>query len=247
MRILDLIIPLYNEQESIDQLIKEVFQFATAAKLNANSFKLILIENGSQDRSKEKLEKILLENYYHDWLTVIFLDHNIGYGGAIQLGLKSVHSIYCGWTHGDLQCPIEDVFHALELIKKQDSNVIVRGKRVSRADGGKVISKFYNSLTEKLFNFEVGDINAQPKIFSSDIRRHFSDAPKGMSFDLYLLFQAAQCNYKFLSFEVKFLNRSHGNSSWSKNLWTRYIQYVATIMLLFRLKMDLVFNHRNQK
>jgi len=72
-----LIIPAYNEEENIINTVNEIYEYN---KKNKTQYDVIVINDGSTDKTKELLE---LNNVPH-----INLIHNLGIGGAVQTGYK---------------------------------------------------------------------------------------------------------------------------------------------------------------
>ena len=72
-----LIIPAYNEQESILSTTKTIDEYN---KNHSNTLDYIVINDGSKDNT----ENILVENQ----IPHIQLVHNLGIGGAVQTGYK---------------------------------------------------------------------------------------------------------------------------------------------------------------
>ena len=77
---LSIIIPCYNESKSIPILLKNF-----SKKLKRRDVELIIVNNGSTDSTNSKL-KIIKKKY--DFLKIIYVKKNIGYGNGILQGLK---------------------------------------------------------------------------------------------------------------------------------------------------------------
>ena len=72
-----LIIPAYNEEENILKTYKKITDYN---KKNKTNYDVIVINDGSKDKTGEILDK---EKIPH-----IDLIHNLGIGGAVQTGYK---------------------------------------------------------------------------------------------------------------------------------------------------------------
>lgn len=81
MKSISIIIPCYNAEKFIEKNVKLLIKVMKKAKL---SFELILIDDGSIDKTKEVIKKMK-----HKLLKKIFLSKNFGKSFAIRLGLKS--------------------------------------------------------------------------------------------------------------------------------------------------------------
>jgi glycosyltransferase involved in cell wall biosynthesis len=115
--------PVYNERESIEDVIKEWSK--EAKRLNVLC-QLIICEDGSTDGTTAFLPKI--KSKYH--LTLNQVKRRRGYGGAVIDGIKSAKypDVFC--TDSDGQCSPKDL---KKFLSKENNGVLI-GWRVRRAD-----------------------------------------------------------------------------------------------------------------
>ena len=111
---LSIVIPCYNESDSIKLLINKLESI-----LNKD-IEVILVDNGSNDQTSETIESIK----FPENIEVLKLKENLGYGNGIIQGLKQTKGEIVSWTHADLQTDPNDVIKGYEkykqgLIKKQ--------------------------------------------------------------------------------------------------------------------------------
>ena len=122
-----IVIPCYNECNSLKQL------FNNLKKINSfNNIEVIIVDNGSTDNSSELLASLKNKIYINN-LRIITNEKNVGYGHGILTGLNESKGKFLGWTHADLQTDISDVLKGFEIINKNQTNVIVKGKRIKRS------------------------------------------------------------------------------------------------------------------
>ena len=210
-----LVIPAYNEVKNLPYILNEY------AKEKKNiKFQLVVVNNGSSDSTEEYLKKIKKIKRYN-FVRVVKIKKNIGYGYGIYQGLINTDTPVVGWTHADLQTPTKDPFRAYSIYKKLEARGIkafVKGHRKKRSFFAKIISQglqFYSTIILlKLFD----DINGQPKIFNKDLLNKCNKPPLGFSFDTYVQYVALRNGYKVKSFKVDFVDRKHGVSSWANSL-----------------------------
>jgi glycosyltransferase involved in cell wall biosynthesis len=76
------IVPCYNEQHWVGELLKKLLK---VARENYNSFEIIIVNDGSTDKTAE-----VLQNFSNN-REIILLEHdtNLGKGAAIQSGLRA--------------------------------------------------------------------------------------------------------------------------------------------------------------
>lgn len=203
------VVPIYNEEGSIPYLIKEIEK--AYKKLPAYETRLILVDDGSKDKSLEKI-RTLSEN--HDWIDYIGLSRNFGKESAMFAGLSLAQADYIGVIDADLQHPpalIPDMVSYLE--KGYD---VVATKRKSRIGASssykrgadifyKIMNKFGDGvhLEEGVQDFRLMKKKVVDTIISMPENSRFS---KG-------IFSWVGYDIKYL--EVEDIKRAHGESKWS--------------------------------
>ena len=104
---LSLVIPCYNEIDSIEELIN-------LCKKIINSYtEIIIVDNGSRDGSYKKLKNLKLPKN----IKIKRVRKNIGYGNGILKGLKVCRGEIISWTHADLQTDPNDIINSYNLHK----------------------------------------------------------------------------------------------------------------------------------
>jgi polyisoprenyl-phosphate glycosyltransferase len=227
---LSVVIPCYNEREILPQLL-ESFE-GTLEKHNAN---FIIVDNGSDDGSKEYLQENIRRFPRASFIRV---DENKGYGHGILEGLKCADGDFLGWTHGDMQTDPSDVAKAYKLIEKNgfSSSLFVKGYRKDRR------------LTEKFFSWGMGvfesmylgekmnEINAQPTFFHRSFYATWKQPPADYSLDLYAFYRARVASLNILRFDVLFAARNSGHSHWNSGIGSRFRLAARTIRYSRTLK-----------
>lgn len=226
---LSIVIPCYNELDSIDILIDKLF------KILRNDIEIILVDNGSTDGTYDKLENLNLpEN-----IKVLKIIKNLGYGNGIIQGLKITEGEIVSWTHADLQTDPADVIKGYEKYQQDliNKKCIVKGKRKRRSFNEQIITlgmSLYCSiiLSEKLF-----DINAQPKLFHRSFIDLLASPPLDFSLDLYLLYFFKKQKVKINSIPVYFDKRVHGEAKGGGgNFFGKIRVIINTVKYVYKLK-----------
>ena len=221
---LSIVIPCFNEEENIFLLLKE-FEKIT---IN-NNFELILVDNGSVDKTWYFLKEA--EKRYK-FLKILKINNNIGYGHGIVSGLSVAKGKYIGWTHADLQTDICDILKAYTIINesKAPENIYVKGLRRNRRLYENIFS-FGMSVFESLWlGVFLRDINAQPNLFPKNFFDYWIDPPNDFLLDLYSYALAKKCGYKIKRINVLFKKRIFGKSSWNIN-WKSKFKFSFRIFL----------------
>jgi glycosyltransferase involved in cell wall biosynthesis len=123
---LSVIIPVFNEEESIDTLFSRL---ETALNQLDYSWELLFIDDGSTDSSFQKLQKIALA---HPQVKVIRFVRNFGQTAALAAGIDHASGQIVVPMDADLQNDPEDI---KRLIAKLDEGYdVVSGWRKDRKD-----------------------------------------------------------------------------------------------------------------
>ena len=205
-----IVIPCYNEAQSLKTLINEASRIAVK-----HGGEFILVDNGSNDSTLNILSECTRPNIR--WVTTA---KNLGYGGGILFGLKYCDSDIMGWTHADLQTPLEDVAKAVSAIGVDFG--FVKGRRMNRPIFDNLFTVVMSVLESILFRTRLVDINAQPTVFRKNFYNSWSNPPLDFSIDLYALINAKRTNIGIGRINVHFLKRQFGNSSWNTGIKSRW-------------------------
>lgn len=176
MNSLTVLVPCYNESDAIELYFPKLVKFCIE-----NEFKLIIVNDGSNDDSFEKLDK-----YKTDY-DIIIINHKVnkGYGSAIISGIMGSNTAYTITIDSDGQHNLEDINKMYKYLVKTDSDMVV-GKRISdkhssfyRNTGKKIIKLFLNIL----MRVRISDLNSGMKIFRTDLaKKYLYLCPETMAF-----------------------------------------------------------------
>lgn len=226
---LSIVIPFFNEKANIAPVIR---QFLVEQNI---TFEVICVNNGSSDGTEIVLPYLAKQKWLQ-FIKVVSISENLGYGYGIMQGVKAAQGELIAWTHGDLQTNVSDVFKATKLYRKQrEQNTIIKGKRESRSIVASLFSLSMAMIASILLKNFFYEINAQPKLFHRSFLKYLMRAPKDFSLDLFLLHQAKKHNYRIISFPVYFYCRQHGESKWAhswSSIWKTVFRSLKYIIAL---------------
>jgi len=161
---LTIIVPLYNEEENIDRLNKELNAFL---KISLVDSQVLFINDGSSDNSEELIKKICKVN---DRFKLISFKKNYGLSAAIKAGFDNAKTSLVGYIDADLQTNPED-FNL--LLKEINNNDLVTGVRTSRKDSiiKNISSLIANTIRKVFTNDKMDDTGCPLKIIRSDFAK----------------------------------------------------------------------------
>ena len=200
-----LVIPCFNEEKNIDNLI-----LGCKNILNKPYFELILVNNGSIDKTFEKITK--LTEYYTN-IKCVNIKKNIGFGFGVFEGLNKSSGKIIGYTHADLQTDPNDFLRAIEIIEQNSSdhiNFFIKGLRHGRSFTDIFFTRGMTFIMSILFFRYMHDITAQPVVFNRQLLEKCKIFPNNFTIDLYLYYVAKKYKYSIKRFKVSFPDRIYG-------------------------------------
>lgn len=173
MKKISLIIPVYNEEDSIFNFYKEVEEKLLKIKANDIKIELLFINDGSTDQTLERI-KNLREN--NKGISVINLTRNFGKENALFAGLDLVEADAVIPIDVDLQDPIELVPLMIDSWLK--GSKVVLAKRANRETDtyfkrktAEIFYKFHNSISNTKIPENVGDYRLLDIMVVKELRK----------------------------------------------------------------------------
>ena len=225
----DIIIPCFNEDKNITQLVNSWLEII---ERNLN-FNVYFINNGSTDNTKQEIiNNISLSN--NKRLHVIDVPINKGYGFGLKQGISITNSDVLCWTHADLQIPAVDVEKIIQIYLQNTNStkVIYKGKRKKRNFLDATFTKAMSVFGFILTGMYIKDINAQPKIFPRQLLDEIDNFPDDFSIDAHLLFLAKLKNYQINEVRSNFYNRINNEAKGGGSFKGKIKLSVATLKYL---------------
>ncbi|MBS9425077.1 undecaprenyl-phosphate 4-deoxy-4-formamido-L-arabinose transferase [Photorhabdus caribbeanensis] len=161
------VIPVYNEEESLPLLLERTL---AACKQLTQEYELILVDDGSSDKSAEILIQAAEQPENH--IIAILLNRNYGQHSAIMAGFNQVNGDLIITLDADLQNPPEEI---PRLVKTAEQGYDVVGtRRANRQDSlfRKTASKIINAMITKATGRSMGDYGCMLRAY----RRHIVEA-----------------------------------------------------------------------
>ena len=162
---LSIVIPLYNEDESIDELHSKIVSSLSNSSLN---YEIIFIDDGSSDNSWNIIKDVTKR--VHNTRAIRFLT-NYGKSMALSAGFKSTRGEVVVTMDADLQDDPNEILQLYNVLINEDYH-IVSGWKKKRYD-----SVIFKNLPSKLFNWaarlssgiKLNDFNCGIKAYKSDV------------------------------------------------------------------------------
>ena len=164
---LSVVIPLLNEEDSIPHLYKALTE---AMDAYGRSYEVIIVDDGSRDRSFELLKAIAKED---PRFTIIQLRRNFGQTAAFSAGFAQARGEVVITMDADLQNDPRDV--PLLMAKIDEGYDIVSGWRKDRQDrfwDRRLPSMIANQLISNVTDVQLHDYGCSLKAYRRDVLQH---------------------------------------------------------------------------
>ena len=159
-QLISIVIPVFNESESIGFLLDEVINVMKSNKFN---FELIVVTDGSKDNTQNVLKQLILQIKE---LSVISLRKNYGQTAAMAAGFDNSKGDIVITLDGDLQNDPNDFPKLISEIN--NGYDLICGWRFDRKDkliNRKIPSKIANKLIAHVTGLKLHDYGCSLKAF----------------------------------------------------------------------------------
>ena len=161
---LSIIIPAFNEEESIKPLVNLIFKNLDK---NLQDFEIILIDDGSDDKTWTEIVKI--SNKFENIVSIKLLE-NYGKSDALDAGFKVCKGNYVLTMDADLQDDPSEILPLYSMIIENKYDLVSGWKKKRNDPLTKTIpSKFFNLVTRLFSGIKLNDFNCGIKIYRKEV------------------------------------------------------------------------------
>jgi glycosyltransferase involved in cell wall biosynthesis len=220
---LSVVLPAYNEQENIGAAVERALEMLPGF---ARQWEVIVVDDGSTDRTAEVVEALMLE--HHPRLRLLRHDRNQGYGAALRTGFSRARQDFVFYTDADNQFDIAELAYSLPMIREHD---VVVGFRVYRYDTPtRVVASWgYNLLVRGLFRVRVRDVDCSFKLFRREVLDKITVEPTNFFVDTELVAKARKWNFRIAEKGVRHYPRTAGETTVQPSDVLRTLRVVFTM------------------
>lgn len=185
MKILSIIIPVYNEEKTITELLDTVIGATIPAGLEKE---LVLVNDCSSDRSEDVINHYMRE---HRDVTMSFYSHDVnkGKGAALHTGIAKAKGDLIIIQDADLEYDPNEYIKLLEPILAGKADVVY-GSRFMGGEPHRVLyywhsvgNKFLTFLSNAFSNINLTDMETCYKLFKADIIKGLTLNEKRFGFE----------------------------------------------------------------
>lgn len=205
--LISIIIPIYNEEQTLLQILKAV----NSTSINNSDLEIIVVNDGSSDNSL----KILQENN-NLYNKIVTYEKNCGKGFAVKKGLSVCSGEYIVFQDADLEYDPKDLEDFVALIKKFKNIDLIIGSRFNYKNytrshnffnriGNFFITNFFNLLYSTTFT----DIYSCYACYKKDLINHNSLRSSGFEQHAEILCKIVKNGKRFYEVPINYNGRGY--------------------------------------
>lgn len=206
-----IIVPVFNEEDNLERVEKELLEFS---KVAIKKTAVLFVNDGSKDKSQDIIEAICERNEIFSYIN--FKD-NKGLSAAIKAGFDHITTDLLGYIDSDLQTSPMDFNILLEHI---DSYDLVTGVRSDRKDSfvKNMSSTIANKIRRAFTNDGMDDTGCPLKVIRTESAKKI---PMFKGLHRFLPAMILLQNGRILQVPVRHFPRMAGTAKYG--LWNRLI------------------------
>ena len=194
-----LIIPIYNEEKTLPELLAQLEKFS-------NIFEIIIINDGSNDETKN-----ILEN--NNSFKIFHLPKNIGKGYALIMGVNYAKSENIILMDGDLEIKLSCIQELIKKFKTSKKHVVSGNRWIinyqDKTDLNTYGNHFFNQIFNLLYDTQLEDILCCAKILNKKLFKTLNLKSKRFSIEAELMSKLAFKGIKILEVGVPYKRRTN--------------------------------------
>ncbi len=214
---LSVIIPAYNEIDTIEEIIAQVRAVSLDVRIWADHAneqtihierEIVVVDDGSRDGTRDYLSTLAdVPN-----IQVIFHEKNQGKGGAVWTGLQRATGDICLIQDADLEYDPRDYPHLLQPILEGRTKAVYG----SRFRGGPTKAMFFwhmlgnrflTFVTNLLYNTILTDMETCYKVFTREVAQKLHLKASGWGFDPEITAQILLLGYRIYEVPIAYNGR----------------------------------------
>ena len=162
---LSIVISLYNEEESLVELVNWIDETLKPHNLD---YEIIMIDDGSTDRSWSIIEQLSVQN---PRIRAISFRRNYGKSAALYCGFEAAEGDIVVTMDADLQDNPGEIPEMMRMIREEGYDLVSgwKKKRYDNVATKNIPSKLYNATARKVTGIKLHDMNCGLKAYKKEV------------------------------------------------------------------------------
>jgi glycosyltransferase involved in cell wall biosynthesis len=209
---LSVLVPVYNEERTLEEVVRRVRAVPIAKEI-------ILVDDGSQDRSREILAKLKEQseqaNDPLNAVKIIFHPHNQGKGAALRTAIGHVTGDVAIVQDADLEYDPTDYPVLLQPIEAGLADVVY-GTRFAGGGAHRVLffwhsmgNQLLTLLSNMLTNLNLSDMEVGYKVFRSEVLKGIQLESNRFGFEPEITVKLAKKRCRFYEVPISYHGRTY--------------------------------------
>lgn len=223
MEVISIIIPVYNEEKTISDILTSV----NKVKLPGWKKEIIVVDDGSRDGTKKKLKE------WESRCKVIYQSQNMGKGAAVAEGFRHATGTLLLIQDADLEYSPDDYHILLEPFANPLVNVVYGsrflGPHLSTMYLYAMGNKFVTLMTNILYNTNITDMETGSKVFRRNVLLGLKQMhAKRFDFEPEFTAKVLKAGYQIYEVPISYFGRKF--SEGKKLTWRDGVQALWTLI-----------------
>lgn len=203
---LSVVIPAFNEQANLRPTVAQVSD--KLDELGA-SFEIIIVNDGSTDRTREIAEELSRAD---DRVALISHPRNLGPGSGVFTGIQACKGEFVMFIPADLALDINDLHKYIEASGRCDLVVGIRSDRRDYSLFRKFVSLVNIAMIKLLFGMKERQFN-YIHTYRREMLERLNIESRGVFITAEIMIKARDLGYRLEEVEIRYLPRSGGKAT----------------------------------
>ena len=206
---LSLVIPCYNEENTLKKCVEKVLEIADAFL----TLEIIIVDDYSSDRSLEIAQKLAQANSN---ITVLNHNQNQGKGAALRTGFQHACGDYVAIQDADLEYDPKDLKKLLVPLQQGKADVVL-GSRFLTTEAHRVFhfwhamgNRFLTLLSNMFTDLNLTDMETCYKVFRREVITDIKIEEDRFGFEPEIVAKIAQQRLRIYEMGISYYGRSYG-------------------------------------
>lgn len=215
---IDIIVPTYNESESIIEFLKTL-----KFELKKIKYRIIIIDDSKDNTVKLARDYCKKNNIKNK---IIHRINEKGKGSAVNKGLKELKADYVAIIDADMEYHPKYLLPMVKMLKKNDLILSIRQRKdpIHR----KMLGYFFKQFVKLLFGFDF-DTQSGLKVFKKESVKKLDLKSKNWVFDIEFINYFFKNKLKIGFYKIDYITRKFGESK--IKIWTPIEMFIDLILL----------------